>query len=226
MATHSSVLARKVAWTEPGGLQSIGLQSRTQLSVCVCSHTHTHRRTLPPKKPTFIYLEVTVCDGTVREFKVVLLGELGLLTLSTRGDCPLCQPPKADTVCPERKPRQSWVWGPRSQCRILMGVPLYQGVLATAARVARKKSRPRLCFLFRAELASTAHPKPRSYSPEEPSLWFLPLVPLWWHLLQALVIMILNLLSTRVTPWMFWFFFLPVCCCCSELPWGYFKTNC
>ena len=27
MATHSSILARKIAWTEePGGLQSIGLQ--------------------------------------------------------------------------------------------------------------------------------------------------------------------------------------------------------
>ena len=108
MATHSSVLAGKVAWTEPGGLQSTGLQSRTQLSVCVCAHTHTHtQKNPPPPKPTFIYLEVTVCDGTVREFKVVLLGELGLLTLSTRGDCPLCQPPKADTVCPESKPRQS-----------------------------------------------------------------------------------------------------------------------
>ena len=33
MATHSSILAWKIPWTEhPGGLQSIGLQSRTQLS--------------------------------------------------------------------------------------------------------------------------------------------------------------------------------------------------
>ena len=36
MATHSSILARKIPWTdEPGGLQSVGLQSWTQLS------THT-----------------------------------------------------------------------------------------------------------------------------------------------------------------------------------------
>ena len=32
MATHSSILAWKIPWTEePGGLQSMGLQSRTQL---------------------------------------------------------------------------------------------------------------------------------------------------------------------------------------------------
>ena len=31
-ATHSSILAWRIPWTEePGGLQSIGLQSRTQL---------------------------------------------------------------------------------------------------------------------------------------------------------------------------------------------------
>ena len=34
MATHSSILAGKIPWTEePGGPQSMGSQSRTQLSV-------------------------------------------------------------------------------------------------------------------------------------------------------------------------------------------------
>ena len=38
MATHSSILVWKILWTEdPGGLQSMGLQSRTQL-------TYTHRK--------------------------------------------------------------------------------------------------------------------------------------------------------------------------------------
>ena len=33
MATHSSILAWKIPWTqEPGGLQSMGSQSRTRLS--------------------------------------------------------------------------------------------------------------------------------------------------------------------------------------------------
>ena len=33
MATHSSILAQKIPWTEkPDGLQSVGLQSQTQLS--------------------------------------------------------------------------------------------------------------------------------------------------------------------------------------------------
>ena len=37
MATRSSILAWKITWTgEPGGLQSMGLQSGTRLS------THTH----------------------------------------------------------------------------------------------------------------------------------------------------------------------------------------
>ena len=38
MATHSSFLAWKIPWAEePGGLQSMGLQSQTQLS----THTYT-----------------------------------------------------------------------------------------------------------------------------------------------------------------------------------------
>ena len=33
MATHSSILAWEIPWTEePGGLQSMGLQSQTRLS--------------------------------------------------------------------------------------------------------------------------------------------------------------------------------------------------
>ena len=33
MATHSNILAWRILWTEePGGLQSMGLQSQTQLS--------------------------------------------------------------------------------------------------------------------------------------------------------------------------------------------------
>ena len=40
MAPHSSILAWRIPWTEePGGLQSIGLQSQTQLKQL---STHTH----------------------------------------------------------------------------------------------------------------------------------------------------------------------------------------
>ena len=45
MATHSSILAWRILWTEePGGLQSIALQQshRTELT----AHTHTHTHTL------------------------------------------------------------------------------------------------------------------------------------------------------------------------------------
>ena len=41
-ATHSSILAWRIPWTEePGGLQSMGLKkSQTWLSTCPCVHTH------------------------------------------------------------------------------------------------------------------------------------------------------------------------------------------
>ena len=60
MATHSSVLARKIPWTEdPGGLQSIGLQrvghdlvtEHTHIFVYIWTyiyiHTHTHMHVKP-----------------------------------------------------------------------------------------------------------------------------------------------------------------------------------
>ena len=43
MATHSSILAWGIPWTEePGRMQSMGLQRRTQEH----THTHTHRVTV------------------------------------------------------------------------------------------------------------------------------------------------------------------------------------
>ena len=40
MATHSSILAWRIAWTvETGGLPSMGLQSQTRLSDLVCMQT-------------------------------------------------------------------------------------------------------------------------------------------------------------------------------------------
>ena len=47
MATHFSILAWEIPWTEePGGLQSMGSQRQTQLSTVQYSkkqtHTHTH----------------------------------------------------------------------------------------------------------------------------------------------------------------------------------------
>ena len=50
MATHFSILAWKISWTEdPGGLQSgIGIaKSWTQLSVHARARTHTHTHTSP-----------------------------------------------------------------------------------------------------------------------------------------------------------------------------------
>ena len=46
MATHSSLLAWKIPWTEePGGLQSMGSQSQTILSDGAHTYTHTHTHT-------------------------------------------------------------------------------------------------------------------------------------------------------------------------------------
>ena len=42
MTTHSSTLAEKIPWTEePGGLQSMGSHSRTQLSDFALTHSLT-----------------------------------------------------------------------------------------------------------------------------------------------------------------------------------------
>ena len=39
MATHSSILAWRITWTEePGGLQSMGSQSQIQLNAWACTH--------------------------------------------------------------------------------------------------------------------------------------------------------------------------------------------
>ena len=45
MATHSSILAWEIPWTEaPGGLHGVA-KSRTQLSTHTHTHTHTHTET-------------------------------------------------------------------------------------------------------------------------------------------------------------------------------------
>ena len=61
MATHSSILAWRIPWTrEPGRLQSMGLQSWTQLSY---THTHTHTHTHTQKSghcPLLVLFSVCV----------------------------------------------------------------------------------------------------------------------------------------------------------------------
>ena len=43
MATHSSILAWKIAWTEePGGLQSMGSQRVKHVGVTEHTHIHVH----------------------------------------------------------------------------------------------------------------------------------------------------------------------------------------
>ena len=45
MATHSSILAWRIPWTEePGTLQSVGSESKSQTGPSD-SHTHTHTHT-------------------------------------------------------------------------------------------------------------------------------------------------------------------------------------
>ena len=46
MATHSSILAWKIPWTEkPGRLESTGSQRDTTERVCARAHTHTYKHT-------------------------------------------------------------------------------------------------------------------------------------------------------------------------------------
>ena len=47
MATHSSIFAWKIPWTEePGGLQPVWSQKAEHNWVIECTHTHTHTHTL------------------------------------------------------------------------------------------------------------------------------------------------------------------------------------
>ena len=49
MATHSSILAWKILWTEePSGLQSMELQRVGHDQAYACTHTHTHTHTHTP----------------------------------------------------------------------------------------------------------------------------------------------------------------------------------
>ena len=53
MATHSSILAWRIPWKEePGGLQSTGLQSRTQLTDLI-SHKYMYISSLLRLSPLF-----------------------------------------------------------------------------------------------------------------------------------------------------------------------------
>ena len=46
MATHSSILAWRIPWTEePGGLQSMGSQRDSTAQTCAHTHAHTHTHT-------------------------------------------------------------------------------------------------------------------------------------------------------------------------------------
>ena len=59
MATHSSILAWRIAWTEePGGLQSMGLQRVRHNGATNTTTTHVHVQN----------------DGSVRLFTVVQFG--------------------------------------------------------------------------------------------------------------------------------------------------------
>ena len=58
MATHSSILAWRIPWTEePGGLQSVGSQSRIQVK-----GPNAHIRTRSPKIPGLFPLSAFVTD--------------------------------------------------------------------------------------------------------------------------------------------------------------------
>ena len=48
MATHSSILAWRIPWTEePGGLQSMGVTESDTTKQLLHTHTHTHTVNLP-----------------------------------------------------------------------------------------------------------------------------------------------------------------------------------
>ena len=72
MATHSSILAWKIPWTEePGGLQSVGLpRIRHDYSNLACTHTCTLKHVFVPY--SFLWLgNIPLCGYTGLEKKFV-----------------------------------------------------------------------------------------------------------------------------------------------------------
>jgi len=56
MATHSSILAWKILWTEePGGLQSMGSQRVRHDRERACTHAHTHTHRLCRRENTALF---------------------------------------------------------------------------------------------------------------------------------------------------------------------------
>ena len=61
MATHSSVLAGKIPWTEkPSGLWSMGLKESDTTEVTEHTHTHTYT-TQKAHSPSSVYMLVIQC---------------------------------------------------------------------------------------------------------------------------------------------------------------------
>ena len=64
MATHFSILAWRIPWTEPGGLQSTGSQSQTGLSTAQM-HVHSSPMTsmqIVPKFSFYHYVNMTMLE--------------------------------------------------------------------------------------------------------------------------------------------------------------------
>ena len=80
MATHSSILARKIPWTEePGGLQSVGSpRVRHDYNNRACTHACTLRHAFVPS--SFLWLGNTPLSGyTGREKKLARVLNLNKL---------------------------------------------------------------------------------------------------------------------------------------------------
>ena len=68
MATHSSILAWRIPWTEePGGLQSMGLQRVTKHML---AHTHTHTHTYTHTHMIMIMMTVVQSLSRVQLFAI------------------------------------------------------------------------------------------------------------------------------------------------------------
>ena len=73
MATHSSILAWRIPWTEePGGLQSIGLQSQTQLKQRKQTSNWNTNCKIGLNLPTFEKVNLPSSEKKLKLFCVIL----------------------------------------------------------------------------------------------------------------------------------------------------------
>ena len=118
MATHSSILAWRIPWTEePGGYNLWGFKELDTIEQLTYTHTHTHTHTTHTHTHTHTY----ICQGVLKHYIPYLMNQsltrlLGILVLVSHSvrkqRMAATEPPTSSGLLPCQPPLQ----GPQDSC--------------------------------------------------------------------------------------------------------------